>query len=47
MDKEKIIKISGIAISVVGMGLSLVTGILDDKKLDNKIAKQINEKLKK
>ena len=47
MNKEKIMKVSGIAISVVGMGLSLVTGILDDKKLDAKIAKQVSESLKK
>ncbi len=47
MDKNKIIKISGIAVSVFGMGLSVLTGILDDKKLDAKIAKHINESLKK
>ena len=47
MGAEKIVKIAGIALSVVGMGINLATGILDDKKLDIKIAKQINEQLKK
>lgn len=47
MGSDKIVKIAGIALSVVGMGINLATGILDDKKLDIKIAKQINKKLKK
>ena len=47
MGVEKIVKITGIALSVVGMGINIATGILDDKKLDIKIAKQINKKLKK
>jgi hypothetical protein len=46
MGTEKVIKIAGIALSVVGMGLQVATGILDDKKLDIKIAKQISEQLK-
>lgn len=47
MGAEKIVKIAGITLSVVGMGINLATGILDDKKLDIKIAKQIKEQLKK
>jgi hypothetical protein len=47
MGTEKVVKIAGIAISVIGMGLQLASGILDDKKLDMKIAKQVSEHLKK
>ena len=47
MGVEKIVKIAGIALTVAGMGLSLATGVLDDKKLDMKIAKQISKHLKK
>lgn len=47
MRKEKIVKIAGVALSVVGVGVQLATGILDDKKLDSKIAKQVSKQLKK
>ena len=47
MGTEKVVKIAGIAISVIGMGLQLASGILDDKKLDMKIAKQVSEHLNK
>ena len=46
MNTEKIIKIAGVALSVAGMGLSFATSIVDDKKLDIKIAKQVSEQLK-
>lgn len=47
MGSEKVIKIAGIALSVVGMGLQLATGILDDKKLDIKIAKEVSKQILK
>lgn len=47
MQIEKIVKISGIAISVLGMGLSVAGGILDDKRMDIKIAREVAKHLKK
>ena len=47
MASEKVIKNVGLAVSLIGMGLSVVSSILDDKKLDMKIAKQVSEQLKK
>jgi len=47
MDKEKIIKIAGMGLSVIGMGLQIATGMLEDRKLDIKIAKEISKQLKK
>ena len=46
MGKEKIVKVAGFALTIAGVGVSIATSILDDKKLDMKIAKQIEEKLK-
>ena len=46
MDTEKIVKVVGIALSVIGMGLNLATGVLEDKKMDIKIAKEVSKHLK-
>lgn len=47
MGTEKIVKITGIALSVIGIGINLATGMLDDKKLDMKIAKEVSKHLNK
>jgi hypothetical protein len=47
MGTEKIIKITGIALSVIGIGINLATGMLEDKKLDIKIAKEVSKHLNK
>ena len=47
MGTEKIVKVAGIALSVIGLGLNLATGMLDDKKLDMKIAKEVSKHLNK
>ena len=47
MGNEKIIKMTGIALSVIGVGLQIATGMLDDKKLDLKISKEISKQLNK
>lgn len=47
MGTEKVVKYAGIAISVIGMGLQLASGIIDDKKLDIKIAKEVSKQLNK
>ena len=47
MKSEKIVKVAGIAVSVIGIGLNLVSGMLDDKKLDIKIAEQVSKHLNK
>lgn len=47
MGTEKIIKITGIALSVIGMGLNLATGMLEDKKMDMKIAREVSKHLNK
>lgn len=44
---EKIVKISSIAISVIGIGLSVASGVIDDKKMDIKIAKEVSKHLNK
>jgi hypothetical protein len=46
MGNEQIVKVVGIALSVIGMGLNLASGILEDKKMDIKIAKEISKHLK-
>ena len=47
MNTEKIVKVAGIALSVIGLGINLATGMLDDKKLDIKIAKEVSKHLNK
>lgn len=47
MGTEKIVKTAGIILSVVGLGINLATGMLDDKKLDIKIAKEVSKHLNK
>lgn len=47
MGNEKVIKMAGLAFTVIGMGLQIATGILDDKKLDLKIAKEVSKHLNK
>lgn len=44
---EKVVKVSSIVASVIGIGLSVATGIIDDKKMDIKIAKEVSKHLKK
>lgn len=47
MKSEKIVKVAGIALSVIGLGINLATGMLDDKKLDMKIAKEVSKHINK
>ena len=47
MDTEQIVKYTGIALSVIGIGLNIASGILDDKKLDIKIAKEVSKHINK
>ena len=47
MGPDKIVKIASIAISVIGMGLNLAGGILEDKKMDMKIAKEVSKYINK
>lgn len=47
MGNEKIVKIAGVTLSIIGMGLQVATGILEDKKLDLKIAKEVSKQMKK
>lgn len=41
------VKIGGIALSIAGAGISLLTNIVDDKKLDEKVANTVADALKK
>lgn len=41
MGSEKGFKIIGLAATIIGMGLTLVTNWVDDKKLDSKIEKEV------
>ena len=47
MNSEKMVKIASVTLSVLGMGLSVASGLLEDKKLDIKIAKEISKQLNK
>ena len=47
MGTEKMVKIAGIALSVIGLGINLATGFLDEKKLDIKIAKEVSKHINK
>lgn len=38
-------KVAGVALPILGAGLSLVTNIVDDKKLDDKVTNKIAEAL--
>lgn len=46
MNTEKFVKIASITVSVVGMGLNVASGVIEDKKLDMKIAKEVSKRLK-
>jgi len=43
MMNERLIKVIGIAATVVGLGVNLVTAWVDEKKMDEKIDEKINE----
>lgn len=43
----KTIKILGTVLSILGLGMGIVTGILDGKKMDMKIANEVRKQLKK
>lgn len=45
--KPNWVKIAGIGLAVVGAGVSLLTNIVDDKKLDEKVTKSVADALKK
>lgn len=45
METEQVVKYTGIALSVIGIGLQIATGMLEDKKLDIKIAKEVSKHL--
>lgn len=43
MMNDKIIKILGIAATAIGMGATLITDWVNDKKMDEKITKKVTE----
>ena len=45
--KPNILKVASIIVNVAGAGLSVLGSVLDDKKLDNKVAKAVSETLTK
>lgn len=40
-------KVAGVALTLVGAGVSVASGLLEDKKLDNKVAEKVAEALTK
>lgn len=42
-DKSKMIKVIGIAATIIGMGVNLITDWVNEKKMDEKIEEKINE----
>ena len=47
MQKDKLIKIGGIVLTLAGAGISLATSKLEDKKVDAKVAEKVAEALEK
>lgn len=47
MITRKLIKVLGIAATVVGMGATLLTDWVNEKKMDEKIEEKVNEALAK
>ena len=45
--KPNVLKVASIIVNVAGAGLSVLGSVLDDKKLDNKVAKVVSETLTK
>nr|DAQ19129.1 MAG TPA: hypothetical protein [Caudoviricetes sp.] len=45
MNNGKLIKVLGILATVIGMGATLVTDWVNEKKMDEKIDEKINEAL--
>ena len=46
-DKASIIKILGVAATIIGMGATLLTDWVNDKKMDEKIAEKVLEAIAK
>lgn len=42
-DETKILKIAGIATTVLGMGITIVDGIVADRNLNNKVSEKVAE----
>lgn len=47
MNNEKLIKVLGITATVVGMGATIITDWVNEKKMNEKIDEKINEALTK
>lgn len=47
MQKDKLIKIGGVILTIAGAGISLATSMLEDKKLDAKVTEKVAEALSK
>ena len=46
MAKVNWMKIAGVVLPIVGAGVSLLTNVVDDKKLDEKVANTVADALK-
>lgn len=47
MKTESMLKVASVTLSILGVGLSTATSILEEKKLDMKIAKEVSKQLGK
>lgn len=47
MQKDKLIKIGGVILTIAGAGISLATSMLEDRKLDAKVTEKVAEALSK
>ena len=45
--KPNVLKVASIIVTVAGAGLSVLGSMLDDKELDDKVAKAVSETLTK
>lgn len=47
MDKSKMLKCMGMATSLVGFGISILSDWIADQQLDEKVAKAVKEQVEK
>lgn len=47
MDSNKLLKIASVVTTVLGLGVSLVTSMLEEKKMDAMVSEKVAEAVKK
>ena len=47
MDSNKLLKIASVVTTILGLGVSLVTSMLEEKKMDAMVSEKVAEAVKK